>query len=122
MSSFDEEARRWTVQIEAMTREAFGNIASHAHESIQNGSVVTGAPGQPVDTGNLKASWHLEFTSPTTAEISTNVAYAQLNEDGVTASGAPYVQRSPVGGRHSVALTVMNLPKIITFELAKGGR
>jgi hypothetical protein len=87
--SFADDVRRFAAKVEAKQREVFVNVASHAHESIVNGSPVTGAPGQPVDTGNLRNSWQLTFPDANTAEITTNVDYAQPVEDnvrGVTAS------------------------------------
>jgi len=123
--SFADDVGRFSKNVVVTNREVFVNTASHALESIQNGSVVTGAPGQPVDTGSLKASWNLSFPSPTEALISTNSPYAESNEDGIARpGGGPYVQRSPVGGRHSVQLTVLGLDKIVAVETerAAGGR
>lgn len=117
--SFPDDLKRWTREIEQTTNTIFVNTCAAALDSIQNGSAVTGSPGQPVDTGALRASWQLEFESPTSALISTNSEYAYPNEYGVTEDGRPYVQKSPVGGRFSVALTGQGLDRIIADEARK---
>ena len=43
------------------------------------------------------------------------------NEYGISATNGPYVQRSTVGGRHSVALTMTGLDKIVEAEAKKAG-
>jgi hypothetical protein len=45
-----------------------------AQRSIVEGSELTGAPGQPVDTGFLKGSWSRWYDSPTKQTIGTNVS------------------------------------------------
>jgi hypothetical protein len=117
--SFQDDVNRFAAKVATNSRAIFVNSASHAHESIVNGSPVTGAPGQPVDTGALRASWVLSFDSQDSASISTNLAYAPANEYGITDDGRPYTQKSPVGGRHSVALTVAGFDRIVAVETAK---
>lgn len=117
--SFRSEIARLKRNIEIRRKTHFVNVASHAKMSVTDGSPLTGAPGQPVDLGNLKGSWQLTFTAEK-ALISTNVEYAQANEDGVN-NGRPYTQRSPVGGRHSVKLTAAGLGNIMDFEARKLG-
>jgi hypothetical protein len=60
MSAADE-MRRELMKLEAMTKQVFVDVATEAHRSIVEGSELTGAPGQPVDTGYLRASWLLAF-------------------------------------------------------------
>jgi hypothetical protein len=72
--------------------------------SIRTGSELTGAPGQPVDTGNLRNSWVESYPSATLWMISTNVEYAEWIEDGGNDIAA-FTLRSEVGGFHSVKLT-----------------
>lgn len=119
--SFASDVRAWTLKVETRTQDVFVNTASAALESIRSGSAVTGAPGQPVDTGNLKGSWNLTMESPTTALIQTNVAYAPAIEDGVGPHG-PLTLRSTVGGFHSVALTRAGLPRIVDDETRKAAK
>ena len=116
--SFTDDINTFTVKVQTQTREVFANVASHAYESVVNGSPVTGAPGQPIDTGALRASWQLTFDSPTDASIITNMVYAPAIEDGVGSHG-PLTLRSQVGGFHSVALTIVGLPAIVAAETAK---
>lgn len=119
--SFADELTRFAEDTERKTHEVFVSTASAVHSSIVNGDLRTGAPGQPVDTGNLKSSFQLEFESPTVAKISTNVPYAQSIEDGVSyAHGeTPLTLRSAVGGFHSVARTAANFDRILDDEVEK---
>jgi len=111
--SFSSELRRVAVKAETRTHDIFVATVAAAADSIVNGSPVTGAPGQPVDTGALKASWQTTFESRTQALIATKSAYAIPNEEGIREDGGPYVQRSPVGGRHSVKQTIAGMPRLI---------
>lgn len=112
MSFRDEFRAQREQKVTVPTREVLVDVAAAMHDSIVNGSSVTGAPGQPVDTGNLKASWQLESVSPESARITTNVAYARVIEDGVGRHG-PLTLRSTVGGFHSVEKTVDGVPALI---------
>lgn len=117
----------FTVKLETLEHGLLPAVAAEAHNSIVNGSPLTGSPGQPVGQygagyhqgevgGALKASWQLLFPSPGIAEITTNEVYAPHNEYGVTEDGRAYTQRSSVGGRHSVALTVAGMDRIVEHE------
>lgn len=117
--SFADDLWGFTMKLDATTQAVFVNTVSHVHESIADGSPVTGSPGQPVGEGILKASWQETFESPTSALVSTNVPWALPNEEGVREDGRPYVQRSPVGGRHSVKLTRVGFQQIVEVETAK---
>jgi len=117
--SFSDQIRVFAVKADTTSKVVFPNSVSAAHSSITVGSGVTGSPGQPVDTGELRTSWQIEFESPTSATISTGVPWARQNEDGVTEDGRPYMQRSPVGGRHSVALTIVGMQRLVDAEAAK---
>ena len=134
-NGWDGGLDRFTVKLEKLASGLLPAVAATALDSIQNGSPLTGSPGQPVGQygpgyhqgevgGTLKASWQLAFPSAEVAEITTNLEYAPHNEYGVTEDGRPYTQRSTVGGRHSVALTVAGMDRIVEFEakrLAEGG-
>jgi hypothetical protein len=124
MTNGFEGLDRFIVKMEHLERGLLPAVAAHAHDSIVSGSPVTGAPGQPVDTGALRNSWQLRFPTKDVAEITTNLVYAPMNEYGVTEDGRPYRQLSPVGGRHSVAHTITNFDRIVEFEakrLSEGG-
>ena len=102
--SFASDLAAFRAKVEARQQAVFVNTAVAVKDSITVGSPVTGAPGQPVDTGNLLGSWQLAFLAQDVAEISTAVEYAPAVEEGVGPHG-PMTLRSAVGGFHSVALT-----------------
>lgn len=118
--SFDAQLKAWSVKVESRTKAVFLSTAAKMHESITVGSATTGAPGQPVDTGFLRASWTLR-QSMTDATIATNVSYAPVIEHNLRAAydprGVKNERKNPngsyrapikstVGGHHSVKLTV----------------
>ena len=81
-------------------------VANRIHASITHGSATTGAPGQPVQSGNLINSWKVIRISPFLTQVSTGVIYAPAIEDGVGgATGTSLQVRSEVGGFHSVKMT-----------------
>jgi hypothetical protein len=98
--SFSGDLTRFVSKTERRTQDVFTTFVVLAHESIQTGSPITGAPGQPVDTGNLRNSWGIEFETPTQALISSPVEYAPFVEDNVR--GVTF----RVGGPHSQKLTI----------------
>jgi phage gpG-like protein len=115
--SFADDIKRFNRKVERLAQEVFVGVVAEAKTSIVEGSPLTGAPGQVVADehgGNLRGSWQTEFEDPNTAIISTNVPYAESNEDGIARpGGGPYVQRSAVGGRWSLALTRMGIQRIV---------
>lgn len=126
--SLESDLRQFTIRLQARRREIFLRTCALAFDSIVNGSPVTGAPGQPVDTGALRASWSLTFESPTEALISTNLVYAPAIEEGqqepYSRNGAyivpaPMTLRSSVGGFHSVKMTRAALQSIVDFATAE---
>lgn len=91
-----------------------------ALESVTEGSAITSAPGQPVDTANLKGSWpaNSHIVGPMDALVITNVDYAPAVEEGIGPHG-PMTLRSPVGGFHSVAITRANWQRIVNTATAR---
>jgi hypothetical protein len=120
MGQFADKFKRFSAKVETKSHDVFVATAVHAQHSIQFGSPITGAPGQLVDTGNLRNSWQLEFPSKESARISTNVVYAREMEDG-TREGRALIQRSPTGGFHSVRLTIVGLQRILEHETGRLG-
>lgn len=121
--SFEGELQRWTERVQSQSRDVFVRTVMAAHASIVEGSPVSGAPGQPVDTGNLKGSWQVTIEG-NVGRIVTNVIYAPQIEHGISWRGKPLVLRSQVGGFHSVALTRAGFPRLVeqvTAEVARGG-
>lgn len=94
-------------------------VAKHsvdlAYRSIRIGSAITGAPGQPVKSGDLLRSWKIVWIDKWTAEISSDLIYAHLIEAGIGRYG-PLTLRSKVGGFHSVKMTAAGWERIV--ELA----
>lgn len=124
---FRDDVHAFAIEVEAADKAIFVETAVLAHESIVNGSPLTGSPGQPVDTGALKASWHLELGEDE-ASITTPIAYAPIIEDGLrsaydpsgdapprprTKGGVRTHIKSTVGGHQSVALTVAGIDRLI---------
>jgi hypothetical protein len=119
MSDFDAQVRSFALAVPAYSRRVFVNSAAAVKDSITNGSAITGSPGQPVDTGVLRASWQLNFEDANTASISTNVVYAPQIEDGISWRGKPLTLRSAVGGFHSVKTTVLNFMRLVDAVKAR---
>jgi hypothetical protein len=103
---YDPATDTWSGSTSALATGRAVQIA------IQFGSELTGSPGQPVDTGNLRNAWIRENPSENVSIVSTNVEYAQSIEDGIGPHG-PLTLRSAVGGFHSVALTVAGFDRIV---------
>lgn len=133
--SFATDIARFKAQFEGRLREIHNQAADEVYRSVVEGSPITGAPGQPVDTGNLKGSWQNQILGPLTRAITTNVVYAQDIEDGVRhgvvagvgaddatdaikAPDAPLTLRSQVGGFHSVKLTRAGWQGIVDHVIA----
>ncbi len=132
--SFGDDLRLFGEKAERNIHAVFLGSVDAVHGSVVEGSAVTGAPGQPVDTGNLKGSWQETFPEPMVGQVATNVVYAEAVEHGqqepytTSAHGTsrtledgtvvsytvlggtqvtpgPMTFRSGVGGAHSVKLT-----------------
>lgn len=130
MTAFAEQVRQFGLRVHARTQDAFVAIAQATKDSIVQGSPVTGAPGQPVDTGALKASWILAFPNPMEATITTGLVYAPFIEDGIAplqgkgnvtgTTQRRLTLRSAVGGFHSVKQTVANFDRLVAVTMADG--
>jgi hypothetical protein len=115
--SFSDDIKAFNARLRKRERSLFVNTVSAVETSIKRGSPITGAPGQPVDTGNLIGSWTTEFESADVATVSTNVDYAPEIEDN--ARGATL--RSEVGGFHSVKQTRAGFERLVHHEARKLG-
>lgn len=116
--TFGDDIEKFLGKLDGRNRDVFLNTVVAVQSSIVEGSAVTGAPGQPVDTGNLRASWRTEFEAADVAAITTNVAYAPPIEDGEGPHG-PLALRSQVGGFHSVKLTRNGFQALVDDVTAK---
>ena len=92
--------------------------------SIRDGSPITGAPGQPVVSGELRKSFK-KTRSRNLIRVFSTLFYAHFIEEGVrerhhrqglfhwTSNRKVIGQRSTVGGFHSVKLTRVGLQKLL---------
>jgi hypothetical protein len=121
--AFGNQIQLFAGDLEPMTRAIMGKSVSLAYRSVTIGSAITGAPGQPVQSGALLNSWVIEWRGPWYAEITSDLPYAHIIEGGIGAYG-PLTLRSNVGGFHSLALTSASWPRIVGLVVAdyRGGR
>ena len=143
MSAFRDQLHTFVEHVEGRTQAVFVGVTTEVQQAIVNGSALTGAPGQPVDTGFLKSSWIGAFITPTSWQLTTNVAYAPVIEEGVRAAydaegatppavfldGLPKGPRggtkhvkSTVGGQGSVKLTRAAFQRIVDHVAAEAVR
>lgn len=101
--SWQSDIGAWQRKKDRIVEDVVIGCTEEVARSVIEGSELTGAPGQPVQTGALRGSWVQSFEVRTRARvvwrIVTNIVYAPFIEAG------NYTQRSPVGGPHSVART-----------------
>lgn len=109
--SFGLDIKRFNAKVQQRLADIAERSTEIVYQSIVEGSPITGAPGQPVDTGNLKASWQI-VRGPLRNEVTSNVVYAPIIEEG-TRGGRALTLRSQVGGFHSVALTRIAWGRIV---------
>lgn len=110
--SFSADLAGFARLVVERERNVFVRTTQELQRSVVEGSEITGAPGQPVDTGTLKGSWIGEFVNEHEWQLTTNQEHAPPIEAGIGPNG-PLTIRSPVGGTHSVALTVAGFPRIV---------
>lgn len=111
--TFTGDIRRFTLKLNARERDIFTGVVDLTHDSIQNGSAITAAPGQPVDTGNLRDSWQKRYESSSVALVATKVEYAPYVEENVR--GVTFKNHGP----HSVKLTVASFDRIVEHVTRK---
>lgn len=111
--SFEGQLNDFARLVDRRIHDTFVGCATEVHRSVVEGSALTGAPGQPVDTGNLKGSWVPEFLSPTYWQTTTGVEYARHVEENVR--GVKFKNHGP----HSVALTRTGWPRIVAHVVAQ---
>lgn len=110
--AFSDGIRQFKAELRTRSRDQFFGTANEVARSVIEGSELTGAPGQPVDTGHEKAGWIPAYTSPTRFEMTNKVEYAEAIEDGVGPHGPVAYGNtgkpgaSTVGGSHSVKKTI----------------
>lgn len=127
-TDFRRQLLGFQVTVTNRTRAVFDGCTAEVAHSIRDGSPLTGAPGQPVDTGFLKSSWIGEEITDTHWQFTTNVAYAPVIETGLRAAYDPEGATAPaaapgrggskhikseVGGQGSVMHTRAGWPRIV---------
>jgi hypothetical protein len=113
--SFEQDMDRIINTVLRNERALYRNCAAHAFKSIVEGSEVTGAPGQPIEFGDLIASYQFVSLGNRRSEIFSDLFYAPIIEDN--RRGATL--RSKVGGFHSIKLTRNGWQNIVAFELRR---
>ena len=84
------------------------------YESVVEGSSITGAPGQPVQKGQLRTGWQLTFPRKMFSSLLTKTIYAPGIELAKSMkTGKTLTLRSSVGGFHSVKLTRAGFKRIV---------
>lgn len=110
--AFSDDLEAFALKVETRSRLLFERATEEVQRSVVDGSEITGAPGQPVDTGNLKGSWIPQLLAPWSWQTTTGVEYAEPIEEGIGPHG-PLTLRSAVGGFHSVRLTRAGWGRIV---------
>lgn len=119
MEDFAAGLAAWGNEAAQDAQAIFDGTLDELERSVVEGSELTGAPGQPVgNTGRLKRSWQTTRPAPDIGEISTDLDYAPIVEDGAMPL------HSPVGGSHSVKLTVAGFDRVVdaVAQRVMGGR
>lgn len=116
--AFGDDLLKFAEKVERRGKAVFAGSVVAVHDSVTEGSEITGAPGQPVDTGALLASWQITFPEEWVGQTTTAQVYAPGIEDGIGPYGA-ITLRSDVGGFHSVKLTRSSWDRIVESEARK---
>ena len=123
--SFASDLPAFAQTVEQRSRDVFVDCTVELTRSMADGSELTGAPGQPVDTSAVKQDWanNGTFEGPWQWATGTNKDYGVVIEYDlpVGASGKKFseVQVSEVGGTGSRAATVANWDKVVEHVRAK---
>ncbi len=119
--TYSEDVQRFVLKTKQRVAAVSATAAFTVHESITNGSGLTGAPGQPVKENILKSSWAVVPEDRFRWLVSTNVIYAPNIEYGISRWGTPITIRSSVGGIGSVRLTRAAWPRIVADAVRREG-
>lgn len=111
-AQFGNQLALFAAKLERNRQKVLGRATSIAYQSITKGSPITGAPGQPVETGALLRSWVIEFRGPNVSTITSDLPYAHIIENGIGPHG-PLTLRSTVGGFHSLKQTAAAWQRVL---------
>lgn len=115
-----EDMQRIVMRIDAKNRAVFVGSAAIVQSELTVGGPITGAPGQPVRSGALRASYIPEFVDDHTWQSTSGLPYAEGIENGVGPHG-PIQIRSSVGGSHSIKLIRAGFPAIVAHVTREVG-
>lgn len=115
-ASFGNELRLFADRSERVTGAVIDLATDIAEDSILDGSAITGAPGQPVQEGDLYRSWKRRRKSRWERSFTSNLPYAWGIENAIGPYG-PLTLRSKVGGFHSLKQTVAAWPRIVAYAV-----
>lgn len=116
--SFGSDLRKFQRKVEQRAQAVRNGCVTEVARSLNEGSELTGAPGQPVAPDappggrKLRGSFEEKIHSAALAEVSTTIPWAPDVEDGMK-DGKPMQLRSDVGGFHSAKLTRAGFPRIV---------
>lgn len=113
--SFEQDMERVIQYVTRNTHALTRNVAAHAFVSIVDGSPVTGAPGQPVEYGDLYDSYQFAPLGNERFEVYSDLHYAPIIEDNLRGARL----RSKVGGFHSIKLTRHGWQKLVAHEVTR---
>ena len=120
--SFETDIARFTAKVDGRIEKLHLRCSELLYESVVDGSSITGAPGQPVQKGQLRGSFQLTFPKRLFSSLLTKLKYApgiELGKD--MRSGKQLQQRSAVGGFHSVKLTRAGWNRIVKMAMKEIG-
>lgn len=112
--SFESDIRAHMSRRDRRLQAIFRESVIELKQSVVVGSKLTGAPGQPVDTGRLRGSWIDRFLAPWRWLITTALVYAPIVENLPETS-----IRSEVGGARSVAKSRTGWQRIVNHVAAR---
>ncbi|MGB0878683.1 MAG: hypothetical protein ACPGVY_11365 [Mycobacterium sp.] len=121
--SFGDDLALFKTTVVGRSQAVFLGSVNRLHGSIVDGSEVSGAPGQPRDTGFLAGSWQETYPEEWVGQTATGAEYAlpiehgqqapyQHHSSGKTVTPRPIQYRSG-GGSDSVKLTRAAWPRIV---------
>jgi hypothetical protein len=91
VGAFADKITAASLEFEAKTKTVFTAVVAELYRSVVFGSELTGAPGQPVDTGYLRASWLVSFGKMPEFTLSGRGAKADASWSQAGATMAPAV-------------------------------
>lgn len=140
MTSFDVQLEQFADNAERRLLDTFVLATQEARRSVVEGSPLTGAPGQPVDTGTLIGSFIEEFRGALVWELTSRLRYALPIEEGKRMSKGNVAlevvfsppgqgsrirngrdRKSKVGGYGSIARTIAAWPDIVSVSVIRAG-